>query len=218
MVLVLVLYVIAKVSALSWRKRIVEMAGPSLGFTIPLGLLVVLTAWNIFTGGSDASGLLLAGSAVLCLAVVNSVLNTAMTREAPERIRLRKKFASARRYFREELKRSNPGLQDDWFPYLVAFGLGNNVDQWFKEYRTATARGGQAETTESVCSSSGATRSSWTGGGGLSGGAGAGRSWAAAVGAMSAGVPSASSGSSGSSSSGSSSSSSSSGGGGGGGW
>ncbi len=217
-----ILYAIAKVLALSWRERIVGLTGPSLGFGIPLVVIAALTAWNIFTGDSEASGLLLAGSAALCLAIVNSVLNAAKTRQGPERILLRKRLTSGREYFRQELNKPNPRLQDHWLPYLVAFGLGSNVDQWFREYRASTAGHdelGRDKVAQSVSSSSASSGSGWTGGGGMSGGAGAGRSWAAAVGAMAVGVSSASSGSgSSSSSSGGSSSSSSSGGGGGGGW
>ncbi len=218
----LILYAIAIFAALSWGKRIVRLGAPSLGFVIPLALLAAGTAWNILGESAESSALLLAGSAVLCLAVVNSVLNAARIRQGRELVSVRKKLAASREYFREELLKPQPHLQDQWFPYLVAFGLGNNVEEWFKEHGKAVDRDhsferGQVGATISSSSTS-AGRPAWSGGGGLSGGAGAGRSWAAAAGAIAAGVSSSSSSSGRGSSGGGSSSSGSSGGGGGGGW
>lgn len=157
------------------------------------------------------------------------VFRVAATVGQEERIAVRKKLFAARRWLVAELRQPEPRLDDTWFPYLLAFGLGKNVDRWFRAFGGESAAGVTSSLSRSSMSSSsswsGSSGPSWSGGGGAFGGAGASGSWSVAASAMAAGISSpASSGSSsgGSSSSGSSSSSSSSGGssggGGGGGW
>jgi uncharacterized membrane protein YgcG len=158
--------------------------------------------------------------ALLTLGFINSVFNMMRTREVPESLELRRKLVSARLYFERELRSPTPNLKDEWFPYLLAFGLGPKIDRWFKSIaseslgtrtRAGATRGYSSGTTTS------SSNSSWTGGGGTFGGAGASGAWSAAVGSIASGVAKPSSSSSGGRSS-SSGSSRSSGGGGGGGW
>ena len=154
------------------------------------------------------------------LSCIAAVLGLMRIRQTAAKIAARKRFAAARRWFARELRSPEPRLRDDWFPYVIAFGLGKNAERWFARFGSAaeaTARS-SASGSFSSSSSSGVSTSSWTGGGGAFGGAGATGGWALAAGALAAGVsaPSSSSGSSGGSSS--SSGGSSSGGGGGGGW
>jgi uncharacterized membrane protein YgcG len=144
-------------------------------------------------------------------------------RDSVERIAFRKRIAGLRQYFIDELARPQPALRDTWYPHLLAFGLGRNVDRWFRSHAAPTSNDTTtwSSSSSSSSSSSGSSSSSsgWTGGGGAFGGAGASGSWAIAATGMAAGVSApSSSGSSGGGSSSSSSSSSSSGGGGGGGW
>jgi uncharacterized membrane protein YgcG len=145
------------------------------------------------------------------------VLRAARTREDPERLELRRTLAAGRAFFMRELRKPQPKLDDAWFPYLLAFGLGKHMDKWFRAFgaahdTTLTSASGMAIAT--------APGSSWSGGGALFGGGGgfggggAGRTWAASVITLSAGVAAPSSSGNG----GGGSSSSSSGGGGGGGW
>jgi hypothetical protein len=165
---------------------------------------------------------------IWAMAIVQHVLNLLRTDEHPKKVTFRRQLVAARRYLKHQLRQAAPQLQDQWFPYLIALGLGRNVDRWFRAYGAAhTGKTGfemsSGDTSSTSRSSSAATgpTSPWTGGGGLSGGAGASGSWALAAGAIGAGIssPGSSSGSSsGSSGSSSDSSSSSSGGGGGGGW
>jgi hypothetical protein len=217
-VVTLILHWIARVAALSWQKRVVGLVGCSSGFVIPLALLLGGVGWLVWTGAWQVSGLLLAGSVVLCLAALSSVLNAAKVTPGPDWVLVRKKFAAGREYFRRELGKPDPRLEDQWFPYLVAFGLGANVDRWFKTHGLTIERSYQPGRSEATSTQSSSTfyAPRWSGGGGLSGGAGAGRSWTVAAGTIAAGVSAARSsgggGSSGSSSGGSS------GGGGGGGW
>ncbi len=123
------------------------------------------------------------------LAIANSTLNSARTRETPERIARRKRLCAARRYFAVELRRPRPRLKDSWFPYLIAFGLGAGMDRWFRAFGTGGGSGGLS----SFGGGSGMA-GSWTGGGGCFGGGGAAGSWASAAGSLSDGVSSSSSG------------------------
>ena len=156
------------------------------------------------------------------LSVVKILIDKLRSDESNERIAARMRLASAFRYFKAQLATPNPHLRDDWYPYLMAFGLGSNVDSWFRAYGGAAAgAGGGLSTASSSSSSFGSSSSSgggfsFSGGGGAFGGAGASASWAVAAGGIASGVASPSSGGSGGGGGGGGGGSS--GGGGGGGW
>lgn len=178
---------------------------------LPFGLILLALAGALFffllTGAFRMGAPSLAGAALLCIATVQGALALGRSRQGPETIRFRKKLAAAREWFRQELAKPDPELRDEWYPYLLAFGLGPEVDRWFRAY------GGSGVDSDGVGGGTGGPSSGrWTGGGGAFGGGGASVSWAAAAGAMAAGVSSSSSGSGGGGGGGSS------GGGGGGGW
>ena len=164
----------------------------------------------------------------LALTTVITTFNAMTSRRNREALAFRKRLSAGREYFQAQLARDNPALRDDWYPWLLAFGLGPQVDNWSARHaesrgRHSTARsGGFSSTSVSSSSSSSSGPATWSGfAGGRGGGAGGGASWTTAVGGMAAGVsPPSSSGSSGGggSSSGGSSGGGSSGGGGGGGW
>jgi len=200
-------------TGLAWRFAMI------CGFTMPV--LGTTIYYALTAGDYSFNATIFLASIIWNLAIINIVLAALRTNELPKIIAARKKFCSARRYFQSQLRLRTPGLKDDWFPYLLAFGLGRNVDSWFRSYGSSVAHGtiGTSSTSMKTASSSGSSagESSWTGGGGGKfGGGGASGSWVAAAAAVGSGVSAPSS----SSSSGSSSSSSggSSGGGGGGGW
>jgi uncharacterized membrane protein YgcG len=212
----LAVFIFSVIQAGLWRNRVRGAAGHSLRFLIPMavgsGGLVALMMSRQYPIGVLA----LAALVVWSIALWNSIFNVARTRQAPELIALRKRLASARDYFQRQLRQANPSLKDDWFPYLMAFGLGPHMDKWFKAFSGPTTAVGRMATSRSSGGGFSSGRSeSWTGMGGGGGFAGGGSSgaWAAAAGGMAAGVSKPSSSSSGSSSSGGSS-----GGGGGGGW
>jgi uncharacterized membrane protein YgcG len=125
----------------------------------------------------------------------------------------RRKLASAKRYFEAELEKPAPALKDDWYPYVIAFGLDHHAARWFHSFGKSGAGAGLGSGHGSSLSSSSSASSSWTGGGGSFGGAGASAGWGVAAAGIAGGVVGASSGSGGSGGG-----SSSSGGGGGGGW
>lgn len=199
------------IDRLAWRFALV------IAFALPL---VIETAQLLLEAPDYLmSASALAAAVAWTLALLNLILDALRIDEAPEKIALRKKMLSAREYFAKQLRSATPKLRDDWFPYLLAFGLGSHVDSWFRSY----GRAGEGSETDSLSSSSNTSSFSaseaptWSGGGGTFGGGGASGSWAAAAAAVGA-VVSSSSSSSGSSSSSDSGGSSSSGGGGGGGW
>jgi len=158
---------------------------------------------------------------VLALAISNAAINGMKSRQSREAIAFRKRLATGRKFFINELEKPQPNLRDGWYPWFLAFGLGKQVDVWSSHYTKVKTSGSASDHSSSRGSSNSsstktATPTGWSGGGGLSGGAGASGTWAAAAAGMAAGVAAPSSSSSSGSSS--SSSSSSSGGGGGGGW
>lgn len=213
----LVAYGLSAALAAAWQRAISGLL-VSLAFCL-LPLLSVVAAFSSLVLVDDrfrTGPWTIAGLTVWCVALLNSVCNIARSRQSPERIARRQALAAARAFFRDELRSERPALRDEWFAYLIAFGLGPHIDRWFKAFGGATdaVRAASMAGTDSGSSSSGGGWSGFGGGGGFSG-AGASASFAAAVGGMAASVPApSSSGSSGGGGGGGGSS----GGGGGGGW
>lgn len=216
----LVVYGIGALCAWAFQKRVDRIdAWSPLILWVPA--LLLWLAWLGVREGARNPAIVVVGSMLLRLAVVAGIFFIAKTRSGPRRIARRKSLASARRYFAAELDRPAPRLQDEWFPYVVAFGLTSEADQWFKAHGAAAAATGAStwrgsSSGPSSSSSSSSSGGGWTGGGGAFGGAGASGTWAVAAGALAAGVsaPSSSSGGGGGGGGGGGSS----GGGGGGGW
>ncbi len=214
-----ILFVIGVLCAVLFQKRIDRVDIFSV-FFLWFPVLLLYFAWTAARDGVRSGLLLIAGVLLVRLAIVNSVFNLAKIRSGPKRIARRKSLASARKFFARELSRPEPRLKDEWFPYVVAFGLTGEADRWFRAHgAAATAAGSGSWSGSSSSSSSSSSPSgsgSWSGGGGAFGGAGASGTWAVAAGAMAAGVsaPSSSSGGGGGGGGGGGSS----GGGGGGGW
>lgn len=184
--MIVVCYVPARILASAWSKRLVKQGAHFVPLIIPLLIMAVVIGWLLVSGVLRLHPLVLMGLAVLCIAAFNSALNGAKSNEGPEQIQFRKRLAAAREYFRGQLKKEQPALRDAWYPYLIAYGLGNNIDKWFKAHGSGLAA---SSSVGSVGRSSGiGSSTTWTGGGGAFGGAGATGSWAAVSGAMAAGV------------------------------
>ncbi len=150
----IVLSGIASATAAAWRGRIDRGLGGVLWFLIPSGLMLLL-AGAVVTGFRDVPILSSAfgagfsfevrlGATLLALAFFNSVINQARSRERAQGIALRKRLASVRRYFQQELDRPQPALRDEWFPYVIAFGLDRDAQDWFKAHGGESA--GRSET------------------------------------------------------------------------
>jgi uncharacterized membrane protein YgcG len=211
---------VGQIAAFAWRKRTAHLDAASLIFLIPglivLGICAAAAFLRDWAPASDlAQGLFgTLGLAVLPLAVWNSLLNNARSRESDETIRKRRLLTSARRLLAKELESANPRLRDEWLPYLLAFGLGTNVDRWFRSFGgPSSGRGFSTAGMGGSGSSGGSIGGGWSGGGGSFGGAGATGAWAVAAAGLASGVSAPSSSGGGGGGGGSSS-----GGGGGGGW
>ncbi len=214
----LVIYGIGALCAWAFQKRVDRLdAWSPLFLWVPA--LLLYFAWLGVREGGRSPAIVVIGTMLLRLAVVSGVFFIAKTRNGPHRIARRKALASARRFFAAELDAPAPRLKDEWFPYVVAFGLTSEADAWFKAHGAAAAAGASTWRGSSSGSASSSSSSSpgggWTGGGGAFGGAGASGTWAVAAGALAAGVSAPSSSSSGGGGGGGGGSS---GGGGGGGW
>jgi uncharacterized membrane protein YgcG len=177
------------------------------------GIVAPLLLWMGWLGrlawGGHASPAAVLSHALLWGATVLFVAGLARTPLPAAALATRRRLEAARRWFVRELARPVPALADEWIPYLVALGLGGDLDRWLRVHGAAATAGALART--GTGSGSGAAR--WTGGGGRFSGGGASGTWAA-LGSFSAGVSAPSSGGSRGGSSGGSRS----GGGGGGGW
>jgi uncharacterized membrane protein YgcG len=200
-----------------FKSRAVASFGSA--FLVPgllLGIPVAgFVAAALQAAGSRVGAALPFAIAVWLLALLHLVLNLLKIRDPREVIAYRKRIAGARKFFIEQLQLPQPAMRDEWFPYVLAFGLGKNVDRWFRAFGGGVPSSSSSASAWSGSSSSSSPSSgtSWTGGGGTFGGAGATGSWALAAGTIAAGVAAP-----GSSSSGGGGGGSSSGGGGGGGW
>jgi hypothetical protein len=166
------------------------------------------------TGIVELPNIALLSIAALAIGVTNTSINSLRSREGRAGIAVRKKLAAARAFFIAQLRQRRPALRDEWYPWVLAFGLNRQMDDW--SARGVGANLGTGAVTTSSTSTSGSSSSTWTGfGGGHSGGGGGGASWVAAASGLAAGVAAPSSSSSGGGGGGGGGSS---GGGGGGGW
>jgi hypothetical protein len=208
------------IAAFRWRNRMERLGAAALTFVLPaLGFYLICALIGLDGGavsGAPPDLWTSACLALLPLVLWSSLLNNARTRETAEGVRNRKFLAAIRRQLARELDSPAPRLKDEWLPYLLAFGLGNSVDRWFRAFGGSSPRtGGFSGSGTSFGSSSSGGGGGWTGGGGAFGGGGSTSSWTAAATGLAAGVSSASSSSRGGGGGGGGSSS---GGGGGGGW
>jgi uncharacterized membrane protein YgcG len=220
-VAMILLFLVAILQIPGWlfRSRIDWGLKAAAFLLIPASVVSFGTAvflwWYAGAGEVDLPWTMIGALTVLALVISNASINGMKSRQSSAAIAFRKRLARGRSFFLKELEKPQPNLRDGWYPWLLAFGLGKQVDVWSSRHTSTTTSASTSD--HSSSSSSSSTDTGWSGGGGLSGGAGASGTWAAAAAGMAAGVaaPSSSSSSSGSSSS---SSGGSSGGGGGGGW
>lgn len=202
--------------SLSFRQSVLTPAWgvpPLLAVAL---LPAALLSWQLVAPFTPFGALTQLGAVLLAVAHVRSLLRRAVPTMSPERMALRRRLAHARAWCKAQLASRTPELEDAWYPWLIAFGLGKAVERWFAAFGgTASAVSRSGGLGSSSGGSSSASGGGWTGfggGGGFSGG-GSAASFATAVGGMAAAVPKPSS--SGGSSGGGGGSS---GGGGGGGW
>jgi uncharacterized membrane protein YgcG len=212
------LYIGGMIAAFAWRRRTERLEAAALTFLLPgLGIFAVCLLATFFGDWFPVRVLARPGLfgdlalALLAVATWSSLLNNARSRETAPALHRRQLLAAARHMLQRELEQHQPRLRDEWLPYLLAFGLGPDVDRWFRAFGAAASGAGMAAMASSPSGGSGG--GGWTGGGGAFGGAGSSASWAAAATGLAAGVSAPSSSGGGGGGGGGSS-----GGGGGGGW
>ena len=184
--------------ALRYRNSAESMVLNLLLMFLPPTLAAVGFSLTVTQSGSS---LLTTGLFFFTVAMIHNIFSLAKTRDDSEGVLLCQQLTAARRYFKQELQKARPELEDSWFPYLMAFGLGEQMDRWFSQYGGPAGMAGAGDST-------GTGISGFSGGGGQFGGGGASGAWMAAAQSLAAGSSPSSSGGGGGSS----------GGGGGGGW
>lgn len=209
--------IIAVPFARGYRNAPTARLWPVLVALVLVGGVLGVLRWVLHS--TAISSLECLGVILLAAGMLHVLLTAFLCRRSAEHLRRRRRFLAARRYFQRELRQRVPRLDDAWFPYLLAFGLGPDMDRWFKvSGSTATGSASSGSSGGSTGHTSVHGTSAWTGGGGAFAGAGATATWVSAVGTLAAGVAPPSSGGGSSSGGGGGGGGGSSGGGGGGGW
>ena len=223
------LILFARRAGLRFRANIQWGPRKALSTLIPPAVAITAAAIYLWRwadrGVVPATDGLVIGVVLIALAVLAAGVGALKSSQHRAALAFRKMLASGREFFVVELAKDRPALRDEWYPWILAFGLGPQMDDWSTKRASApstTRSGNPGRSSGSFSSGEGSSSSgTWTGfAGGRAGGGGAGASWAAAASGLAAPIAPASSSSSGGRSGSSSSSSSrgSSGGGGGGGW
>jgi uncharacterized membrane protein YgcG len=180
------------VASQAWKERLHWGRRHTALFLLP-GSVPLLAAAVIlgFPEAAGRLGLLHTGVVAIAACFFMAIVNLARSARGPRATAFRKRLAAARERFRRELKKRAPALKDEWFPYLVAFGLERDADRWFGAFGAADSGAGAASITRNAPTSShGGSSATWTGGGGAFGGAGASGAWAAAATGLASGVAS----------------------------
>ncbi len=182
-----IIFAVALVPAWLFQARLDWFDLHSLTFLWAPLLFLYFSCRGIWRGG-ETPLLLLVGLLLIRVGITSSLLNVARTRDGPKKIARRKLLTAAREFFKRELATRSPRLRDEWYPYIIAFGLGKQADRWFRAYGGEALTSAAPAHVSSGSSSSSSGSGSWTGGGGSFGGAGASASWAIAAGTLAAGV------------------------------
>ena len=140
-----------------------------LAITIPAVLLVAFALIPHSVDGPfgfyrPGEGILL-GFLTLLAGLGSLTLAFSTPNESVERLGYRRRLVSARQYFQQELDAPEPSLRDDWFPYLLAFGLSEDVDRWFEVHESARTSGDPGAVIIAGAGSAGGSAGGWTGGG-----------------------------------------------------
>jgi uncharacterized membrane protein YgcG len=177
-------------SMLAARSYQSQLRGRTVGaFTAaPLIVLGALAAYVV--PSASAAGLVLA----FALALILLALRAARWAGHPGQLRNMQDFRAARAFFRRRLRQSATSIDEIWIPYLLAFGLGKDLDRWSVAApgppRTSPDR---LDDDRSFTPSTGFPSESSGGGfrpgGGAFGGAGASGYWASSINSCAASVP-----------------------------
>ena len=193
----LVALVVAVIAGDTFRADPAAGAGAMWRRLTPAALIAgAATAYLWFYAGSgrvDVSAAAVIGFALVSASFVNTAVNALKSRQHARALAFRKTLTAAREYFKAQLRLAEPALRDDWYPWVLAFGLRDDAEAWLveAERRPSPTRDRREwhEWREPAETRTAAGPPVWTGfGGGRSGGAGAGASWVVAADGLAAGV------------------------------
>src|SRR5215467_10162556 len=102
-------------------------------FELPWAAIAAIAAWALWLSNSSISGM--------------------KSRKSADAIAFRKRLAAARSFFMKELKNPRPNLRDSWYPWLLAFGLGKQVDVWSSRHTSTTMSASTSDQSTSSSSS-----------------------------------------------------------------
>jgi hypothetical protein len=66
----------------------------------------------------------------LALWVTYNAIRGLQSRTSRTAVALRKNLTAGREFFRAELRQPHAALRDEWYPWLLALGLGKEADDW----------------------------------------------------------------------------------------
>src|SRR5262245_63005323 len=151
------LFLVAILQIPGWlfRSRIDWGLKAAAFLLIPASVVILGTAmflwWFAGAGEVDLPWTMIAALTVLALAISNASINGMKSRQSRAAIAFRKRLATARSFFLKELEKPQPNLRDGWYPWLLAFGLGKQVDVWSSRHTSTTT---SASTSDHITSSS----------------------------------------------------------------
>ncbi len=183
------LILVARRQGLRFRANIQWRAQRAFFTLIPAALAIGATALYLWrwadSGVEPATNSLVVGVVMLALSVLVAGVGALKTTQHRAAVAFRKMLASGREFFVVELAKQRPALRDEWFPWVLAFGLGKQMDDWSAQRASGpstTGFSGKGSSSSSLGSGDNGSSGSWTGlAGGRSGGGGGGASWGAAV-------------------------------------
>ena len=156
-----------------------EKALSSLLPAVPAIVVAALYLWRWADSGViPASDGLAAGVVMIGLSVLFAGAGAMKSTQHRAALAFRKILASGREFFIAELAKPRPALRDEWFPWILAFGLGKQMDDWSAlraSSQSTTGSIGRSRSSTSFGSGESASSSgTWTGfAGGLAWGAAA---------------------------------------------
>ena len=189
----LLFMIVARQQGLRFRANIQWGPQKALSTLIPVALAMGAAALYLWrwadSGVEPASGGFIVGVVMLALSVLFAGVGALKSTQHRAALAFRKMLASGREFFIAELAKDRPALRDEWFPWVLAFGLGKQMDDWSAQRESESTSRSSGGSTSSGSFGSGASSGSgtWTGfAGGRSGGAGAGASWSTAAAGLAA--------------------------------
>lgn len=146
-------------------------------FAIAIGTAAYLW-FRVGSGAVELAPMTTYGLVAVALSSALSAINALKSRRNRGGIAFRKMLAAGRAFFITELRQEQPALRDEWYPWLLAFELGKQMDDWSAPRTVPDSNDARMSvrttTVDTTAWSSGSNSDGWTGfAGGRSGGAGA---------------------------------------------